>query len=80
MARKKFSVQVNATHLDRLPEVAAALRDAGMTIQDEIAELGHFSGVADEASSARLAAVAGVKSVQQRGDEDEPEPADYSIS
>ena len=80
MARKTFSVQVHASHLDKLPDVAAGLREAGMAIEDEIPEVGHFSGVADEGSKARLEAVPGVKSVEQGGGEGEPEPDDYSIS
>jgi hypothetical protein len=80
MARKQFNVQVHASHLDKLPDVAAGLRQAGLTINDEIAEVGHFSGVAEEGAKARLEAVPGVKSVEQRGDEGEPEPADYSVS
>lgn len=80
MSRKKVSVQVSATHLDRLNEIEAGLRAAGMTIQDQIPEIGHFTGVADEAAAARVRAVPGVSTVTMRGDEGEQEPADYSIS
>jgi hypothetical protein len=80
VTRKKVKVQVHVSHLDRLTDVAEGLRKAGMTIVDQIDELGHFSGLAQETSLARLEAVPGVKSVRTMGNEGESEPADYSIS
>jgi hypothetical protein len=80
MPRKRISVQVGATHLDRLGEVEEGLRDAGMTVVDRIPEIGRLSGVADESAADRLRTIPGVISVRTHGDEDDPEPADYSIS
>ena len=80
MPRKRLSVQVSASHLGRLSEVEAGLREAGMTIRDQIPAIGHYSGVADEAAAARVRAVPGVSAVTVHGDEGDPEPADYSIS
>jgi hypothetical protein len=80
MPRQRISVQVGATHLDRLSDVEADLRKAGMTVIDQIAEIGHFIGVADEGAAERLGAIPGVVSVRSLGSEDDPEPSDYSIS
>ena len=67
-------------HLDRLPQVAEALRGAGMTIQDQVSEIGQFSGLTDEKAVPALEAVPGVRSVHITGNEGEPDPTDYSIS
>lgn len=80
MARKKVTVQAERAYADRFDEVAQGLRDAGMTVQDEIAPLGHFSGVADEDKIEHLRKIPGVAAVDVTGDEGEEEKDDYSIS
>ena len=79
MARKKVEIQVSLSHLNRLTDVAESLRTAGLTIIDQIADLGHISGLVEETSLGRLEAVPGVKSVRPTGNEGEPERSEYSI-
>jgi hypothetical protein len=80
MARKKVTVQADRAYLGRFKEVARGLAEAGMTVQDEIAPLGHFRGVADADKIEHLKAVPGVALVDVTGDEGEEERDDYSIS
>ncbi|HEV2852233.1 MAG TPA: hypothetical protein VHC97_05455 [Thermoanaerobaculia bacterium] len=80
MARKKIKVQADHSYMDRFEEVAQGLKEAGMTVQDEITLLGHFRGLADAGDIERLKALPGVKSVEVTGEEGEEEQDEYSIS
>lgn len=80
MARKKIRVQADHTYLDRFDEVAKGVKDAGMTVQDEISVLGYLSGVADADAIESLKAVPGVAAVDVTGDEGTDDPDDYSIA
>ena len=79
MTRKKIKVQADRAYVDRFDEVAKGLKDAGMTVQDEIGILGHFTGVADAEALDSLKAVPGVASVDVTGDEGTEDSDDYSI-
>ena len=78
MAKRTYKVQVRLSHLDKLPEVTAGLREAGLAIRDEVPELGHYVGVADETAQARLEAVPGVLSARPVDDERDPDPKVFS--
>lgn len=80
MARKKIRVQADHTYLDRFDEVAKGVKDAGMTVQDEISVLGYLSGVADADAIESLKAVPGVAAVDVTGDEGTGDADDYSIA
>jgi|GEM_PF-2838331 hypothetical protein len=80
MTRKKVRVQADRAYLDRFDEVANGLKEAGMTVQDQIDILGHFSGVADADAIENLKAVPGVAAVDVTGDEGTPDSDDYSIT
>lgn len=80
MVRKKVKVQADRTYMDRFDEVAKGLKDAGMTVQDEIGVLGHFSGVADADAIESLKSVPGVATVDVTGDEGTEDSDDYSIA
>jgi len=80
MGRKRVRVQADHAYIDRIAEIAQGLKQAGMTVQDEIASLGHFRGVADTDKIERLKAVPGVALVDVTGDESEEERDDYSIN
>lgn len=80
MGRKRISVQADRAYTDRFQEIARALEEAGMTVQDELAALGHFRGVVDKDRVENLKAVPGVAAVEVLGDEGEQERDDYSIS
>jgi hypothetical protein len=80
MSRKRISVQVAAAHLERFADVEDLLRHAGMTVTDQIPQIGYVAGVADESATDRLRAVPGVSSVRVHGEEEEPDAPDYSIS
>lgn len=80
MARKKIKVQADHAYMDRFEEVAQSLKEAGMTMQDEITPLGHFRGLADTDNIERLKALPGVKRVDVTGEEGEEERDEYSIS
>ena len=79
MVRKKVSVQADSSYVDRFDEVARQLREAGMAIHDEIAVLGHFSGVADLQTIEKLKALPGVADVKVTGDEGSEDDDEYSI-
>ena len=79
MGRKRISVQADRTYTDRFQEVARALEGAGMTVESELAALGHFRGVVDKERIEHLKAVPGVAVVEVLGEEGEPERDDYSI-
>jgi len=80
MARMKIKVQADHTYSDRFEEVARSLKEAGMTVQDEITPLGHFRGLADANRIERLKALPGVAQVSVVGEEGEEEHDEYSIS
>ncbi len=80
MVQIKVSVQADSSYVDRFDEVARQLRDAGMTIHDEIAVLGHFSGVADQETIEKLKVVPGVADVKVTGDEGSEDDDEYSIA
>jgi hypothetical protein len=80
MGRKQIRVQADHTYMDRFQDVAEALKDAGMTVQEELASLGNFRGVVDKDRIEQIKAVPGVAAVEVLGDEGEPERDDYSIS
>lgn len=80
MARKKIKVQAAHTYADRFEEVAQSLKEAGMTVQEEITPLGHFQGLADAGDIERLKALPGIASVNVIGEEGEEERDEYSIS
>ena len=73
-------IKEQSAYSARFDEVAKGLRDAGMTVEDEIAPLGHFRGVADEDKIEHLKKIPGVAVVDVTGDEGEEEKDDYSIS
>jgi hypothetical protein len=79
MGRKQISVQADRAYVGRFQDVAKALRDAGMTVQDELASLGHFRGVVDNEKVEELKMVPGVAAVEVLGDEGEQERDEYSI-
>lgn len=80
MARKKVTVQADRSYVDHFDQVSQGLKDAGMTVQDEVGVLGYFSGVADEDAIEDLKSVPGVASVDVTGDEGTEDTDDYSIS
>ena len=80
MTRKKIRVQADRTYVDRFDEVSKGLKDAGMTVQDEVGVLGYFTGIADAEAIESLKAVPGVASVDVTGDEGTEDPDDYSIA
>jgi hypothetical protein len=80
MGRKIIKVQADSAYMDRFAEVAQRLKEAGMIVQDEIAPLGHFRGVADADKIEHLKAVPGVAAVHIMGEEGDEEKDDYSIS
>jgi len=80
MVRKIVRVQADHSYSNRFDEVAKGLKDAGLTVQDEISVLGHFSGVADADAIEKIKAVPGVASVDVAGDEGAEEVDDYSIT
>lgn len=80
MRRKMIKVQADSAYLDRFAEVAQGLKEAGMTVQDEIEPLGHFRGVADADKIEHLKAVPGVAVVHVMGEEGDEEKDDYTIS
>lgn len=79
MTRKKVRVQADHTYVDRFDQVSKGLKDAGMTVQDEVGVLGYFTGLADEDAIESLKSVPGVASVDVTGDEGTPDADDYSI-
>jgi len=80
MSKKQISVQIHYTHIDHVDEVGQLLKNAGMTILQEIPAIGHFKGIADEDKMEQLKKIPGVASVKVIGDEGEQEQDDYSIS
>jgi len=80
MVQKKVSVQADSSYINRFDEVKKDLKDAGMTIHDEISVLGHFSGIADQETIEKLKAIPGVADVKVTGDEGSEDVDDYSIA
>jgi hypothetical protein len=80
MSKKQITVQTHATYMDRIDEVAKQIKNAGMTVQDELLSIGHFAGVADAATIAQLKKIPGVASVKVIGDEGSTQPDEYTIN
>jgi|KBSSwiStaDraftv2_1062776.scaffolds.fasta_scaffold37540_5 uncharacterized protein with GYD domain len=80
MVQKKVSVQADSSYIDRFDEVKKELKDAGMTIHDEISVLGHYSGIADHETIEKLKAIPGVADVKVTGDEGSEDADEYSIA
>ena len=77
--KKKVKVQADHAYGDSFDEVARNLKDAGLTIQDELPFLGHFRGVASAEDIDKLKNVPGVAAIEVIGDEGDEEQDDYSI-
>jgi hypothetical protein len=80
MVRKKVSVQADRAYVNRFDEVVNGLKEAGMTVQDEITVLGHFNGIAEAETIETLKAVPGVAVVNVIGDEGTEDSDEYSIA
>jgi hypothetical protein len=75
-----YTYLLSIHYIDHVDKVGQQLRNAGMTIQQEIQAIGHFKGIADEDKIEQLKLIPGVASVKVIGEEGEQEPDDYSIS
>ena len=79
MEKKQISVQAHHTFLERIDELGQKLKNAGMTVEDEIQSIGHFNGYADANNIEQLKLIPGVASVKIVDNEEESERDEYSI-
>lgn len=64
MAKARLSVVVKDSHLPKFREVVKSLKQAGMTIENELKSVGIVTGSVDEMKIDRLREVEGVAEVE----------------
>lgn len=64
MSRERVSVLVGDEHLESFGSVLAAVRKAGLKVEQKLAKTGVITGTIESAKRAGLQGVAGVESVE----------------
>ncbi len=65
MTRVGVNVLVAGSHMDRIMEVAAGLKAAGMEVKDVLDSVGVISGVCESGQTKDLCQIDGVANVEQ---------------
>ena len=65
MSVLKVSVSVDEQHLDRFPEVVKEIKQAGMSVEQELKDIGVITGTIDSAKVESLRKVKGVAHLEE---------------
>ncbi|QKG59083.1 hypothetical protein GKZ68_20595 (plasmid) [Hymenobacter sp. BRD128] len=79
MTQTKVKVQVSSDNIQHFARITQQVKEAGMTVSDEIPILGHLRGSVDEDKLWLLQSIPGVASASRIDDEADGSRGDYSI-
>jgi hypothetical protein len=65
MTKVHLTLSVSDSHMDEIAKVAAAAKRAGMTVEQQLKDIGVLTGVIDEDKIGRLRQVDGISHVEE---------------
>jgi hypothetical protein len=74
MAKVRLTLSVSDSHMNKIAKVAAAAKQAGMKVEQQLKDLGVLTGVIDQDKIDRLRQVDGISHVEEERTVNIPPP------